>query len=499
MPKLPELQQRSIPNAVLQPAGAVDNTAQIKADDNLGKALEKAGGAIYQIDQQQDMFSYNSAKSDFYRKQIELNDSIESEPDYQKRVQLFDKGMDSINSGFSKSLGDNRYKGTFQDNVFKVKNTGRQKLLATAKIQQTAQNIATAAKIEETNLDLYNRTNDPDIRNGLLKSSVDTFSAALPLDDPQRDVKIAEYKQRVGERFAMHRLNDLPVDDQIAVLTQDEKKMESNFAKHIPADKRQLLLQKAEYAKEQQRDLAVAAVEKNNKRKKQNANNGAFKIVNEGGTVAQVPPEMWFNLDEKTREDLNTLQLQRAGSVGFDKVKSQIAYNDYFSMYANNPKAMGDVNPIDIQTSVTPDMAAQVMKWREDALQGKDAPATFGVQNTILTQSYKTLGIKSDTDQAKFSSAYITAIDAFEEINGKEPTIDELRSISNDLIAKVSVEGFLYGTNKEPIYKVEKDTKLVVPDAFANQLLLEAKEAGMEFLTPEQISAAYNNSINDVR
>ena len=249
-------------------------------------------------------------------------------------------------------------------------------------------------------------------------------------------------------------------------------------------------MDKAETALEQEKNRATGDLDKANKIRKQNAETTSLKTILGGGTVADISAEDWFRLDEKTRKDLNLLQKEKAGLLQRDQVEGDQAYNDYSELYINNPAAMADVNPIEIQAKVSPDKVNKVLQWQAKAKQGMNAPVDLVAQNKVANQTLNSIGISPTNKKATaFKDRFNEEVDYFKEVHKKDPSLRELETLAHGLIAQATFDGGYFGRTKTiPLYKVARkdvEKQLIIPDDFKNEVLQLRKAKG------------YNAPVND--
>ena len=501
MSRLPyAVDQRQTPNApgLSLPSIASADTSQAPAAMNqLGKTLEGVGNVAMQLQGQKDRFNYSIARSKFLQKSVELENQLENDPDYSNLPTKYSEGITKIKQETLGDLGKNTKAGLLDQeiNLYKTKKLGDVVKLAQRKQGDFA--LAEADKTLDQNLDFYLRANNEDARNGLITSSIENFAEAIPLNDPDRKVKIQNFTQKVGQRFAEARLSSLSPSDQLQVLSEDKKAPNSNFIQLIPADDRLKFEQRAKQEIEQQKDNAIATIRQNDFLKERQAKENALQSVINGGSVAQIPIQQYARLSDSDRNNLNKIQQIQSGLYQIDPVEGIKAYNKYSELYSVDPSELAKIDPIEIRASVAPDKVNEVMSWQQKAMQGvpqNAAEKSFnGTANFYVTKVLKKKF--NEPDAALFINKFREAKQEFVDSKGKQPNNEELRYIANGLVAQEAVDGSLWGTNKKPLYKMTG--KEEAPDDIKNQIVAQARAKNPNTtLTDEQINQIYFRKIS---
>lgn len=176
-----------------------------------------------------------------------------------------------------------------------------------------------------------------------------------------------------------------------------------------------------------------------------------------------------------------------------DKVSQQDAYQKLYGLSNNDVEAF-------LNTDVTKeplsqqDMRALQEKQRKLKQNQNSDPRVsraIGQIRGAMGSQLEALGIynrgaNNKDDYDKYTGAVQSALDVWQENNGKPPTYkDVTETIAPQIIRQMSEPGWLYGTNKVPFFKQS------VPEPFAEKLKADVVAKGGVEPSAEQIQKAY--------
>lgn len=476
-----------------------------KALEETGKTLENTATTIGRVDNYVDKFNYALAKSKITRDNVSLLNKVEQDindtGDFSSAQANYELGLNNLKDSYGKDLKIPRFKASLDNDVANMRVETTQKIYdLQQKAQQNAIFTAAGKEMDDT-LETLAITNNPEDQKKIIDNGLATLVAAVPLADPNRASTIAKIEEEYKKRVGIGAFNRLSPSEQITSLDNYEKNAKAgkkvfSTVEYIPVEDRPIYRNRAEQALKQDRNNLVARLRDDEYLKHYNAKVTSLNHIVNGGSVADIPIGQFALLSEPERNNLDKIQQIKNGTIQVDPVEGQLAFNKYSNMYINNPREFAKIDPITIQAEVSPDKLSKVQGWQQQAQKGMTAPATFGQQNTVLSQSLKMLNIKGK-NEALFSQKYQDNITAFREINDKDPSIPELRKIADDLVIDITINNDFWFDSDKKLYQVKGDDlkNITVPEDFANNLLIQAQQANLGPITPEQMRSAYLNKL----
>ncbi len=237
MSKLPQIEQRNIPDApgFTAPRVVSAETSQVpNALNKLGQTLEASGEIAHKIGEQTEKFNYSIARSKFLQQSVDLQNTLENDPDYANLPKKYDEGMQKIKEQTLGELGSNNHSRLLDQemNLYQSKKYGTVLKFADEKRREVAG--LKAYQAADSNLDAIVRTKDQATINSLITTQGELYDAAY-LNDP---IKAAQAKRGFVERVAETKLEAENPYPRLNLLTAENNKKGSNIAQFLPADKR---------------------------------------------------------------------------------------------------------------------------------------------------------------------------------------------------------------------------------------------------------------------
>lgn len=511
MAKLPNLTEelKAAPAGINSgiPISNIEVSPVNEATAKLGGELTKAGEEIVKTDDHIQRFNYALNKSRLVREHANLINQAEQDinntGDYTYTQANYTKKLGQLQSDLGKDLTNPSYKAKFDEEAAELQNNTSLKINQLQQKAQQAHSYALANDELNNTVESVMKTQDPVLQERIIKAGLAPIVAAIPNSDPDKDLKIQKVEQEYKKRVGVGVFNSLSPTEQIQSLKnydQDHKKFST--VSYIDAEDRPLYMQRAQQALEQQKNQTIANIRDGDFLKKRNAENNALDVVVKGGNVANIPIAQYALLDESTRNNLNKIQQINNGTLQRDPVAGIQAYNKYSDLYTDDPKAFAKIDPITIQSEVSPDKVDEVMKWHQAAAQGIPQNKQESAFNQTANYYVKNIIKKkpNSEDAALFIDKFRQAKDDFIEAKGKQPTLEELRYIGNGLVSQVAVSGSFYGTNDKKVYKLTG--KEEAPEDAKNEILKQAQTINSDIvLTPEQINQIYfkQNQQNSIK
>lgn len=177
-------------------------------------------------------------------------------------------------------------------------------------------------------------------------------------------------------------------------------------------------------------------------------------VVNQGGSLDDIPTEDYAVLPVKDKESVQKLLRKKALNMSFpiDEQESKnesIFYNKVNSEYSENPKSIKNYSAIELAANLPMNKADEWLAIREDYLEKEKAgEVKIDVErnqiNNIYKDTLKILDIPTGEDvndddairASKLRDTLETSIDSFKLQNRRTPNMNELIEIRDSLIKK---------------------------------------------------------------
>jgi hypothetical protein len=488
-----------------------DLTPLAKGDQLMGQGIQNLGKGISilgkEIEKQQladDTFEYGIARSKALQDSITLQDQLKNTQDYNVIPEQHSKGWNDIKNNALENVKNPRLRQQLSieldlqaekdrissNNVFIAKRGDSDRSIIDSQLTEIENAIAS--------------TTDEGKRGELLISANQIIEGAVVRQSLDKEAAQG-VRSKLFEKVAVNRINSLPAEEQLKVLGVNKAKngeitfsKTGTFADNLKPETKLAVYQQTQQAAKQRQDDYLANIKKQDFLTQRNAEENSINVILQGGTVSDIPIDQYARLNDAQRANLDTIRQRQNGLPQLDPVEGITAYNDYARQYANDPTAFARVDPIKIRSSVSPDKVDEVMGWQNAALQG--IPQNADESNFQQTADYyakNVLGKKlTSSDAALFTKKLRETRKEFITSKGRQPTNEELKYIANGLVSDALVGGTLWGTNKEPLYKLKDDFE--VPADQSDRIITRIKKlkGKKSNPTPDEIREIYKKELS---
>lgn len=494
-----------------RPTGGVISTPRVnlQGQQALAQGLGNLGEGVMRFAIAKDHSDALVAKSVLQKKALEIESQLEQDNDYSSYGEKYKKELDNFKKedpNFQKIKGGflgNAYGAELQSEIDLIEARGYERLANLAAKKESDVSRVELLETIENNSQALLATPDEATRADILRTTNELIDSKVE----RNHISAADafkYKRTFAEGYALNRFNTLSPQDQIKVLNPKSKGKETYFeptgtwADAIPPEKKVVLLDRAKEQIRIDSERAQVAKERAIRLQDYQRKENVIKQINQGANLSSINDEDWLRLSDNDKVMVRQLYMRKQGLGSSNPIQEDTAFYKYQDLYANNPKAMAAVDPLEIEISVSPEKVAQVKKWQSDAFQGVTMPASENKTRQIISTGLSQIGIRGNQEKATpFKKRFYEEIDAFKEINGKDPTEKDLEDIKNSLIVKATFDGW-FGTDEKRLYQVDKDDlkNIIVPKKRADEISQKFQELNGDFPTREEIKEIYLNEIN---
>lgn len=508
LPNKESLESVSIQNP--RPSGSIVSLpkADLRGQQVLAEGMQNLGEGVMRFAIAKDHSDYLTAKSKFQQASLNIERQLEQSNDYQsygdnykKFLEEFknkDKSFEKIKNGFF----GNAFGAELQSEIDLIEARGYERLANLA-----AKKESDASKVElletiENNSNALLQTPDEATRSDILRTTSELIDSKVERNHISAEDAF-KIKRSFAEGYALNRFNALTANEQIKVLNAKQSGKETYFEQTntwtdaIPAEKKVVLYDRA---KEQMRIDAERyqiqkekAIRLENYQRKENI----ISQINQGADLSSINDEDWLRLDDNDKKMVRQLYMRKQGLGSSNPLEENTAFFKYQDLYANNPKAMAAVDPLEIEISVSPEKVAQVKKWQTDAFQNVSMPASEDKTRRVINSGISSLGIHPNSKKATpFKTRFYEEIDSFKEINKKDPTENDLEDIKDKLLIKATFDG-LWGEDSKYLYEIDKKQfeNIVVPEEDADSISKSFKEGSGRYPSKDEIKKTYIKSL----
>lgn len=506
MSKLPTVEQRPIPQAAPyspQDVVVVDNSPLLKAQAQLGESLIKTGDAIQTYEYYDQRRAHTAAKAQFLDAAVKLENQIEQESDVENAPKKYQEGIAKIKQQLLEN--NKQYPAVQQAIGYDITRYSDSKINALQKIAQ--QRVFSQQQVEAENtinglVGSYLNAKDDFTKQQILKTAIDTYENSISPNDPRKPELAQKGKDAIVKRFIDASFLTKPPLEQMRLLDQEKQNSGSTIASFLPADQREEIYQKAQIAYKNQLKEAEAEKEKALKQSKLKRD----EIITEAAISGKsFPVEFLLSASKSEQENYYAIRNKQIGLGKFNPTEEEIKYDEYQNLYISNPDTLANIPVSEIYKNVPTDKINQVIAWKQKAIAKVEAPITDKMQVDTTNQTLTAVGVNLNTEEgkaqrAKFNASLQQQISYFKDAHKKEPTYSDLQKMAHGLVVKATFDGFWRNKDKY-LFQVDKNeiNDIIVPESFTNQLIIEARNAKMKPLSPEQIKQAYINKIKNGR
>lgn len=488
---------------------SVDLSASSKGLQALGQGLETLGQGVAQYQFAKDRGEYLTAKSRYTQKILEVQNKLEQDNDYSTYGDRFKKEVEEIKKTEplfqQKGFFGNAYRDEFSAEAGLIESRAYEGLANLAAQKEKDVSRADLMDTIEKNSQALLQTPDEKVRADLMKTTSELIDMKVANNHIDAETA-AGLKRKLASEYALNRFNLLSPQQQIQALSPKQKGKETFFEKTgtwsdaIPADKKSALYEKAQVQIRVDNEMAQAQRERALKMQSYQSKENVINQINSGAELSSISGEDWLRLSDQDKLAARKLYMRKRGLGSSSPVEEDSAFYNYQKLYAENPKAMAETDPLEIEVSVSPDKVAQVKQWRQDAFNGVTIPASMDKQRKIINTGLNEIGINpNQKSSAPFKNRFYEEIKAFEEQNGKKPTVNDLEQIKNNLITKVAFDGLWGPPEEKRLYEIKKGQMedIVAPKDEADAIAEDYKNRTGAYPSREQIHRIYLEGINN--
>ncbi len=541
MPNLPDVSSlgaRPIPRSQRSIA-RVDMGAESRAMQQLGTTVENnAQKALEKIDKTQ----YAHARSRFLRESIRASSDLDNDPDYSTYEARYTERMAKARAEAEGVISNGSQRDLFTADVDADIERGLASIRQKAQAKESDYGRASLADTLQQNMDSVLRSKDESSRLAVLDTSNTAIQSAQA-----RGYLTAEGAQKARSEFsatyALGRLSGMSTEEQANLLKQEQSKG-GTFAEFIPAEKRAAMLESVNKQLEEKTyrqvaqnksddiinkypedykaqiteankiedaqvrskvvsslDDLYARTKRMKDADKETRNDKAVNIVLEGGTLADIPVKDYLDMEESDRKALEKIQRKRDNLEPSDDIKALETYDEVARTYSKNPKSILNYSLPELRANIPTDKIDKVLEWRQKASEGGAPEVIRGQVTDVIDDSLGIMGIKTGQKASKadkqrsalFREKLETGIQAYVEKNGKQPTYTEVTGMRDQLIQKITFDG--WGNSDKYKFEISPDTdltKIEVPENVREKILLKVQQRNPDLaLTEEQIKQIY--------
>jgi hypothetical protein len=361
----------------------------------------------------------------------------------------------------------------------------------------------------KTTLKHYSKPADEATRADILTTSNELIDSKVERGHISKEDAFVK-KRIFAENYALNRFNLLTPEQQVQELKPKQKGKETYFEKTnswtdaIPPEKKVALLDRAKDQIRINQERIKAESERIAKQQTYNAKNNIINQINQGEELSSISDQDWLALNDKDKKAVRQLYMRKQGLGSSNPIEEDTAFYKYQDLYADNPKAMAEIDPLEIEISVSPEKVAEVKKWQADAFKGVKLPASQWIcKEKLLTRGLNEIKINpNQTEATPFKQRFYEEIEAFEEVNKKQPTAKDLEDIKDSLIVQASFsDWFGFSSEKKRMYQVDKDDlkDIVVSKEDSDRIVEEFRQETGEYPSRDEIKAIYLRQISETK
>jgi hypothetical protein len=511
--KLPS--KENLQSVVSQNARPVSNVVSMprvnfQGQQALAQGIGNLGEGVMRFAIAKDYSDYLTAKSVLQKKALEVESELEQDSDYSSYGEKYKEALDSFkkeDSNFQKIKGGflgNTYGAELKSEIDLIEARGYERLANLAAKKEADVSRTELLTTIENNSQALLATPDEATRADIMRTTSELIDSKVERNHISAEDAF-KFKRNFAEGYALNKLNTLSPQDQIKVLNPKTKGKETYFestgtwSDAIPPEKKVVLLDRAKEQVKLDSERAQVAKERSIRLQDYQRKENIVNQINQGADLSSINDEDWLRLNDNDKIMVRQLYMRKQGLGSSNPLEEDTAFYKYQDLYANNPKAMAEIDPLQIEISVSPEKVAQVKKWQADAFQGVNMPASENKKRQIINTGLNQIGINSNQGKATpFKKRFYEEIDAFKDINGKDPTEKDLEDIKNNLIVKATFDGWFRDKEKR-IYQVDKEDlkNIIVPRSNSDRISQEFQQATGEYPTKEEIRKIYLKQIDE--
>lgn len=521
-----------------------DRSAQISAQATSDFA-GNINNIVQQVAEREDKFSYASAKSSLLQADLDTRSSLENDPDWTTYESRYQEAMTKQLGEASKLVRGNRDRALFQMDAKLDMERGAQEIRAASKRKEIDWGRAdTDTTLEALRSSAIGAPDQATSEQALMAAKDKIIGAQQRGYMTEQEATNAF--QTFRDSFAAGKLEVMTPADRIKALNDPK-----SVARFLQPDVQKKLL---EAAKNENRDVVVKAESQAHEdvivakyggnwskaletaravtdpevrdatvsriksrwaeakqielEAEDNALEQATAFMNEGGKFENMPLSLKNRLKPSTLNSIRSFSEQG----GAPKHSDQAEMLRIDTIYADDPQAFGEQNPLDWKPHLSQsDWEQREQLWakvRSGTLDGKDSGfrTKTQIKNEVINGLFGSPNSKERSKNAeksaKFNDDFESRLrEAQEENNGKPVKSDQVKKILDDMTVEVALSGW-FGGKKRAYELTDEDiassggrgTKsIVVPKADRDQIISVLRNRNID-LTEENILRMYTNA-----
>lgn len=329
-----------------------------------GAATSKVGEELVNTENHIQRFNYALNKSKLVREHAALVNNLEKQindiGDYTTAQEDYTKGIQKLGSDLGGGINHPLYKGKFNEDIEDLKTNTLQKVYQLQTKAQQDHSYTLANQELDNTVQAVMNTKDSTLQQQIIKAGLAPVIAAIPNTDPDKDSKVAAVEKVYKKRIGVGVFNSLTPQQQIAALSDYDKNSKAgtksfSTVEYIPAEERPIYMKRAQESIKQQQNDLEANIKKADFLKYHGAKENALKIVEDGGSLKDLPIDQAARLNEQDWKNLNRVQEIKNGTYQMNPIEGDKAYYDYSNIYQTDPEALVKIDPIKIRAEVNPD------------------------------------------------------------------------------------------------------------------------------------------------
>ena len=204
--------------------------------------------------------------------------------------------------------------------------------------------------------------------------------------------------------------------------------------------------------------------------------NTAFDMISSGGIV---PQNLMNNFNEKEQAAINIKQMYAA--QGYDVPTNIKTYGYLQDMYSNHPERFKSLNLYEFAGELSTEDLSSFQQAQDSIIINQKGKAEINpdikLGNDLMKAAYERMGLKSSQgDYEKkynFNRLFTEEMKAQMHDKGRTLTAGEQEQIINDMTKKISLRGFLSGSQFAAAVNIDEDVPYIAYD----QIPMEEKVA----------------------
>lgn len=449
--------------------------AQIQSAENRGQAANQKAKAVstlgqtigeigQRIQEREDRFNFVKEKSVFLQKSIETEGKFDADTDYKTFGPRYAEDMKKAKQEAAEKIKNPDLRAQFEADADLDIMQGVDRMAKKSWGLEKSNGVAGMNETLSRNRQLYLTAKDEGSRSSILNNSKQAIEMAK-LNSYISPEEAEEMGRKSAQDYAIGRVSVLPPEQRIAALSQ-----QGGVSDFIPEDLKVALIEKAESESiSNLRNLEWA-----NQQARETLFNTASLQVEQTGSVASIPPELWASMDKNQRDSLTTYARNIAEGTHIPT-----DWNTYYQLktQAADPSTRKSFEREDLtkyRAKLGPTEYKELIGEQASLRDGKGSKQLDGylTKAQIVDNTLGGIGIDSSPKpgkQAKEVSEFRRMVDseitALQSSTGKEATNDDVQKIVDNLIVKGRVPGSgIIWDDEKRRYQLKSGEQIIVED-----------------------------------